>query len=77
MTLLSSREQIPGLERTANRIMPFVSMIEGLRSKLYQENYDLTRIIDDVLEATGYLKDLEAEGTDEANDRIANIERAY
>lgn len=67
-------EQIPGLERTANRIMPFVSMIEGLRSRLYQENYDLTRIIDDVLEATGYLKDLEAEGTDEANDRIANID---
>lgn len=71
---LTRAQQIPGLERTASKITPFVSMIEGLRTQLYQENYDLTKLIDDILEATGYIKDLEAEGTDEAEDRIANID---
>jgi DNA helicase-2/ATP-dependent DNA helicase PcrA len=71
---LTRAQQIPGLERTASKIMPFVSMIEGLRTQLYQENYDLTQLIDDILEASGYLGDLEAEGTEEANDRIANID---
>ncbi|TAH65295.1 MAG: DNA helicase PcrA [Anaerolineaceae bacterium] len=71
---LTRAASIPGLERTASKIIPFVSMIEGLRTQLYQENYDLTELIDDVLEASGYLKDLEAEGSDEANDRISNID---
>ena len=71
---LTRAHQIPGLERTSSKITPFVSMIEGLRTQLYQENYDLTELIDDILEATGYVRDLEAEGTDEAMDRIANID---
>lgn len=71
---LTRSSSIPGLERTTSKIMPFVSMIEGLRTQLYQENYNLTELIDDILDATGYLRDLEAEGTEEANDRIANID---
>lgn len=70
---LTRAPQIPGLERTASKIMPFVSMIEGLRSRLNQDNYDLAELIDDILDATGYLRDLEAEDTDEAKDRIDNI----
>jgi len=65
--------QIPGLERTASKIEPFVSLIEGLRSRIMSENYDLTEIIDDILEATGYLNELEEEGTEEAQERIENI----
>jgi DNA helicase-2/ATP-dependent DNA helicase PcrA len=65
---------IPGLERAASKIMPFVSMIEGLRTQLDQENYDLTELIDDILDSTGYLRDLEVEDTEEAKDRIANID---
>ena len=71
---LTRASHIPGLERTASKITPFVSMIEGLRSNLLQDNYNLMEIIDDVLDATGYLRDLEAENTDEAKDRIANID---
>ncbi|NLY49023.1 MAG: DNA helicase PcrA [Clostridiales bacterium] len=67
-------EQIPGLERSCAKIMSFVSIIEGLRSRLYQENYNLTELIDDILDATGYLKELEEEGSDEARERIANID---
>lgn len=71
---LTRANQISGLERTASKITPFVSMIEGLRTQLYQDNYDLTGLIDDILDATGYLRGLEVEGSDEANDRIANID---
>lgn len=65
--------QIPGLERTVSKIEPFVSLIEGLRSRIQSDMYDLTELIDDILEATGYLKELEEEGTEEAEDRINNI----
>lgn len=71
---LTRAQQIPGLERTASKIMPFVSMIEGLRSRLNDDNYNLIELIDDILEATGYLRELEAEATEEAKDRIANID---
>lgn len=65
--------QIPGLERTASKIAPFVSMIEALRSRIYQEDYDLSELIDEILDVTGYLRDLENEDTEEAKDRIKNI----
>ena len=54
---LTRAQQIPGLERTASKIMPFVSMIEGLRSRLNDDNYNLIELIDDILEATGYLRE--------------------
>ncbi|HHT56075.1 DNA helicase PcrA [Herbinix luporum] len=71
---LTRAYQIPGLERTASKITPFVSMIEGLRSRLQQDSYNLTEIIDDILDATGYLKEFEDLDTEEAKDRIANID---
>ncbi|HHT88769.1 MAG TPA: DNA helicase PcrA [Clostridiales bacterium] len=67
-------QQIPGLERSSSKIMSFVSMIEGLRTQLHQKNYNLAELIDDILDATGYLRELDAEGTDEARDRISNID---
>ncbi len=65
---------IPGLERAASKIMPFVSLIEGLKSKIKQETYSLHELIDDILDATGYLRELEAENSEEAKDRIGNID---
>ena len=64
---------IPGLERSASKLTPFISLIEGLKSKLTQEGYPLHELIDDILDATGYLKEYEAEGTEEAQDHIGNI----
>lgn len=64
---------IPGVERAANKISGFVSLIEGLRNNLLSDNYNLSDIIDDILDGTGYLKDLEEDTTDEAKDRIDNI----
>ncbi len=64
---------IPGLERTASKLTPFISLMEGLKSRVNQEGYNLGELIDDILDATGYLKELEAESDEEAQDRIGNI----
>lgn len=65
---------IPGLERTAAKLHPFVSLIEGLKSRLKREGYSLKELIDDILDATGYLRELEEENSEDAMDRIANID---
>jgi len=67
-------EQIPGLARAASKIISFVGLIEGLKSKLTMPSYSLRELMDDILEATGYVKELEEEDTDEARDRIENID---
>jgi DNA helicase-2/ATP-dependent DNA helicase PcrA len=67
-------EQIPGLARAVSKISPFVSMIEILKGKLSDPVYSLSDLFDEVLEATGYVEDLEAEDTDEARSRIENID---
>jgi DNA helicase-2/ATP-dependent DNA helicase PcrA len=66
--------QIPGLERISSKIMPFVSLIEGLRANLEKGNYSLKELIDDILSLTGYLKELEEEDSDESRERISNID---
>lgn len=70
---LTRASYIPGLERSAGKLAPFISLIEGLKSRLNQEGYSLRDIIDDILDATGYLRELEEEGEEEALERIANI----
>ncbi len=70
---LTRARSIPGLERTASKLTPFISLIEGLKSRLAQEGYRLRDLIDDILDATGYLKELEEDGAEEALDRVANI----
>lgn len=71
---LKRAEYIPGLGRGAAKISPFVSFIEVLKSKLLDPSYSLTNLIDEIIEATGYKKELEEEGTDEAQGRIENID---
>lgn len=71
---LTRAEHIPGLERTSSKITPFVSMIEGLKIRLNSDNYSLSELIDDILDGTGYLKELEEDGSEEALDRIGNID---
>ncbi len=69
---LREAERIPGVGRAAAKLQGFVSMIQTFRSK--EEFYTVRQMIEDVLEATGYIRELEAEGTDEAEDRIDNID---
>lgn len=70
---LKHADSIPSLGRGAAKISPFVSLIEVLKSKLKDPSYSLEDLINEVLEATGYLSELEAEGTEEAQSRIENI----
>ena len=51
---------------------PFVNLIQVFRSKL--EFISISDLLREVIEETGYVKELEAEGTDEAEARIENID---
>jgi len=64
---------IPGLERSASKLESFVSLIEGLKSRVSAGSYVLSHIIDDILDATGYLRELEQDDLQDAEERIANI----
>ncbi len=64
-------EEIPGLGKTAAKIQPFVTLIQGFRSKV--EYYGLVGLLRDLLEMTGYeeyLKDTE----EDAEDRMENVQ---
>lgn len=67
-------DEIPGCTRTSAKIHSFVSLIEHFRMKLRGEMYSLEDMTQELLDVTGYVRELEAEDTDEANGRIENIE---
>lgn len=70
---LRQASDIPGLGKAAEKIRPFVLFIQSMRARL-DNGYSLTRLMQEILETTGYLTELEAEGTDEAEERIQNID---
>lgn len=67
-------DEIPRCTRASAKIHSFVSLIEHFRMKLRGEMYSLEDMTQELLDVTGYVRELEAEGTDEANGRIENIE---
>ena len=69
---LRKASEIPSMGKAADKIRPFVELIQLMRAKL--EYISLTQLMEEILEATGYVKELEAEGTEEAQARIENIE---
>ncbi len=65
-------EEIPNLGRSGGKIRPFTVLIQAMGSKLaYMSLTDMTK---ELLDETGYIRDLENEGTDEAKSRIENID---
>lgn len=69
---LRGASEIPGLGRAAVKILPFVTFIQTMRSKLGE--ISLSDLLLEIIESTGYIKELELEGTEEAQSRIENIE---
>ncbi len=69
---LKKAEEIPGLGRAAGKIRPFVTFIQAMRSKL--DLIGLTDLLNEIIETTGYVEELELEGTEEAAGRIENID---
>ena len=69
---LREAEQIPSIGRAAVKVEPFVTFIQTLRSK--QEFLSPSELLKDIIESTGYVEELQKEGTDEAEARIENID---
>ncbi|BBF41587.1 ATP-dependent DNA helicase UvrD/PcrA [Lachnospiraceae bacterium KM106-2] len=70
---LKHAESIPGMSRALAKVSSFVSLIEVLKSKLHDPQYNLEDLINEILDATGYRAELEGEGTEESKDRLDNI----
>ena len=70
---LLSAEYVPGIGRALSRIESFAGLIEGLKSRLSTPGYSLKELMNEILDATGYIEELKAEGDDESLDRIENI----
>lgn len=69
---LRGAAEIPTLGRAAVKIQPFVTFIQTMRSKVGE--ISLSDLLSEIIETTGYIKELELEGSVEAQSRIENIE---
>lgn len=72
LEVLGQADGIPEFGRTASKLKNFAMVIRAFRAK--SEELTLTELMEDVLEVTGYRKELELEGTDESKARIENID---
>ena len=59
------------LGNSANKIKPFVSFISVMRAQA--DMISVSELLKLIIDKTGYVRELEAEGTDEAQARIENI----
>ncbi|MBO5389020.1 MAG: ATP-binding domain-containing protein, partial [Lachnospiraceae bacterium] len=66
-------EEIPGMARNVEKIGKFTELIEGFKAMLNPEEYSLVELYEEILDKTGYLEALKAEGTDEAKARMENL----
>ncbi len=66
-------DQVPGVARAAEKLNGFTEFMEELRSMVAEES-DISEVFDAIIEKTGYVEQLQAEGTDEAKGRIENID---
>ncbi|MGN0352918.1 MAG: DNA helicase PcrA [Roseburia sp.] len=69
---LRMADDIPTLGKAATKIKPFVNFIQMMRSKATV--LSVSELLKEVIEETGYVRELELEGTDEAQARIENID---
>lgn len=65
-------EDIPSIGKSATKIKPFVTFIQTMRSKV--EFLSISQLLQEIIEETGYVAELEADGTEEALARIENID---
>ena len=65
-------EEVPSIGRSLSKIDGFVTFIQSLKSKA--ESYTVRELLEEVIELTGYVAELQAEDTDESKARIENID---
>lgn len=69
---LKEADEISTIGKSGAKLKPFVSMIQAFRSKL--SYYSLEDLMNDIIETTGYVKELEASDEEDAENRIENID---
>lgn len=69
---LGMAKEIPGIGKAATKIEPFVLFIQAMKAK--SQLLSVADLLQEVIDATGYVRELEAENTDEAQARIENID---
>ncbi len=69
---LKLADDIPTIGKAGAKIKPFVTFIQSMRSKV--EYLSPSQLLQDIIEETGYVAELEAENTEEAQARIENID---
>lgn len=69
---LCRAEEIPGMGRAAAKITPFVGFIQRLRAQV--DYMSVESLLEQIVEDTGYVHELELEETEEARARIENID---
>ena len=69
---LEKADEIPTLGRAAGKIAPFVGLIHRFRSVC--ANQGVSALLQEIIDETGYVEELQLEGTDEAKARIENID---
>ncbi len=69
---LRAADEISTIGKAGVKIRPFVNFIQTMRSKV--EYLGVSKLLQEVIEETGYVAELEAEGSDEARARIENID---
>lgn len=69
---LKLADDISTLGRAATKVKPFVTFIQTMRSKV--PHLTITELLEEIIEETGYVEELRAEGDEEAKARIENID---
>ncbi len=64
--------EIPSIGRSLSKLEGFASFIKALKSKA--EAYTVQELLEEVIDLTEYVKELEAEDTEESRARIENID---
>ena len=68
---LEEADNIMSIGRSAAKLQPFVTMIQVFRAKA--KTYSLKELLEDIIEMTGYVNQLEADTDEEAEARKENI----
>ena len=69
---LREADQITTIGKSAAKLAPFVTLIQSFRGKL--EYYGLEELLQDIIDATGYVKALEESDEEDAESRLENID---
>ena len=69
---LCSTDLVPGLGRSISKLESFAAMIEYFRKEA--EHLSITELMEEILTETGYVEELKAEGEEEAEVRLQNID---